>query len=68
MMFLSKINKGSMTPLFYLLQIYIVTSKPKRISVAVGLVHIAILLSLDFILNFIPFIKINDEYEMRLAS
>lgn len=28
----------------YLLQMYIVTSKPKRISVAVGLVHMSILL------------------------
>jgi hypothetical protein len=33
----------------YLLHTYIVTSKPKRISVALGVVHIMILLSLRFI-------------------
>ena len=35
-------------PINYLLQMYIVTSKPKRISVAAGVVHIAGLLSYRF--------------------
>lgn len=35
-------------PINYLLQTYIVTSKPKRISVAVGFVHITDLLSFRF--------------------
>ena len=35
-------------PINYLLQMYIVTSKPKRISVADGVVHIAGLLSYRF--------------------
>jgi hypothetical protein len=34
----------------YLFITYIVTSKPKRISVAAGFVHIVILLGLEFVL------------------
>jgi len=37
----------------YLLHTYIVTSKPKRISVADGVVHIVDLLSIRFICDYI---------------
>ena len=39
-------------PINYLLQTYIVTSKPKRISVADGFVHIVNLLSFRFLCNY----------------
>ncbi len=52
------IKKGCLTAAFfislkanYLFITYIVTSKPKRISVAVGDVHIAVLLSFRFIIE-----------------
>jgi hypothetical protein len=41
-------DRGDNPPFLYLLQTYIVTSKPKRISVAFGVDHMALLLSFRF--------------------
>ena len=48
-------------PINYLLQTYIVTSKPKRISVADGVVHIANLLSSRFNVIILCITSITDK-------
>jgi len=44
------IKEGAKAPFLYLLHTYIVTSKPKRISVAAGLVHIIVSLLIESLL------------------